>query len=81
MPWWLGIAAPPWDIPASADVCSSFYRCVWTGNAAGVEKAAGAFVEEDASFEGRTGNPDLESTNTGIGLVNLGSQVRLHMNS
>lgn len=46
-----------------------------------LEKAAGAFVEKDASFEGRTGNPDLESTNTGTDLINLGSQVRLHISS
>lgn len=29
-----------------------------------LENAAGAFVEEDASFEGRSGNPILEGANT-----------------
>lgn len=40
-----------------------------------LEKAAGAFVEEDASFEGKTGNPGLESTNTGTGKSGLTSEV------
>lgn len=40
-----------------------------------LEKAAGVLVEEDASFEGRTGNPDLESTNTGTGKSELTSEA------
>lgn len=38
-------------------------------------KAAGAFVEEDTSFEGRTGNSDLESISTGTGKSGLTSEV------
>lgn len=44
-----------------------------------LEKAAGAFLEEDASFEGKSGNPVPEGANTCW--VKPGSQVRLHMNS
>lgn len=41
-----------------------------------LEKAAGAFAEEDVSFEGISGKQVLEGA-----LVNLGSEVRLHLNS
>ena len=40
-----------------------------------LEKAAVAVVEEDASFEGRSGNPVLETANTHTGKSGLTSEV------
>lgn len=40
-----------------------------------LEKAAGLFVEEDASFEGRSGNSVLEGANTCTGESGLTSEV------
>lgn len=40
-----------------------------------LEKAAGAFVEEDGSFEGRSGNPVLEGANTRTGKSGLTSEI------
>lgn len=50
-----------------------FMGILWTGNGAG--ESSSFFVEEDASFEGRIGNPDLKSTNTGTGKFGLKSEA------
>lgn len=63
---------PPRKCGHLADILWVFYGPVTEL----LEKAAGAFEEEDASFEGISGKQVLQGA-----LVNLGSEVRLHLNS
>jgi len=61
---------PPSKCQCLLGIFWAFYRQVEL-----LEKAAGAFAEEDASFEGRSGNPVLEGANTCMGKSGLSSKV------
>lgn len=66
---WLGIAAFLQDLPASVRV--QHFMAILGRVTELLAQVASMLVEEDVSIEGRSGNSDLEGTNTSTGRPRL----------